>query len=155
MHRFAVGLMVVLGVTTAVTLARQGSGRGPFNAARGVALDGYDVVAYFEEGQPVRGTAAFAYTWQGATWRFATAARRDAFAKNPAAYAPQFGGFCAYGVSRGYAVDIDPEAWAIEGGKLYLNYSKSVQRTWNQDRPGYIAKAEAQWPTIAAKQSRR
>lgn len=154
MNRFAIGLGVVLAVTT-VVLARQGSMSGPFNATRGVALDGYDVVAYFEEGRPVRGTAAFAYAWQGATWRFATAARRDAFAKNPTAYAPQFGGFCAYGVSRGYAVDIDPEAWAIDGGKLYLNYSRSVQRTWNQDRPGYIAKAEAQWPTVAAKQSRQ
>jgi hypothetical protein len=154
MNQFQVGLAVVLGVATAVGMAGQGRpASGPFNATRGVALNGYDVVAYFEGGKPARGDAAFSYDWQDVTWRFATAARRDAFAKNPAAYAPQFGGFCAYGVSRGYAVDIDPEAWAIEGGKLYLNYSKSVQRTWNQDRPGYIAKAEAQWPTVAAKQS--
>jgi hypothetical protein len=156
MQRIAVRWAWIVAAATAVGVAGQGGATGgPFNATRGVALNGYDVVAYFEEGKPVRGSDAFTFVWQGVTWRFATAARRDAFARNSAAYAPQFGGFCAYGVSRGYAVDVDPEAWAIEGGKLYLNYSKSVQRTWNQDRAGYIAKATAQWPAVAARQAKQ
>jgi hypothetical protein len=152
MKRVAVGLVAVLGLATVASLGGQNRA-GVFNATRGVALGGYDVVAYFEEGKAVKGSAAFAHPWQGVTWQFATEARRSAFAAAPERFAPQFGGYCAYGVSRGYAVDIDPDAWAIEGGKLYLNYSKSVQRTWNQDRAGYITKAEAQWPAVAARQA--
>jgi YHS domain-containing protein len=129
------------------------SSKTPYNATRGVALDGYDVVAYFTEGRPVKGVAAHTYTWQGTTWRFSSATNREAFAKAPEQYAPQFGGFCAYGVSRGYAVNVDPDAWSIVDGRLYLNYSKSVQRTWDKDRAGYIKKAESNWPTVAAKQA--
>jgi hypothetical protein len=127
--------------------------RTTYNTTRGVALDGYDVVAYFTEGRPTKGSPSFTHVWQHATWRFATAAHRDAFAAAPDKYAPQFGGFCAYGVSRGYAVDIDPNAWTVVDGRLYLNYSKSVQRTWDQDRTAFITKAEANWPAIAAKQA--
>lgn len=156
MRRLALGLVAVLGMVTVVSLAGQSrAATSAVNATRGVALAGYDVVAYFEDGRAVKGSPEFAHAWQGVTWRFATAARRAKFAAAPETFAPQFGGFCAYGVSRGYAVDIDPEAWAIEGGKLYLNYSKSVQRTWNQDRAGYITKAEGQWPAVAARQASR
>ena len=101
--------------------------KSAFNATRGVALDGYDVVAYFTDGRPLKGSPSFAHTWEQTTWHFASAAHRDAFAAEPENYALQFGGFCAYGVSRGYAVDIDPHAWTIVAGRLYLNYSKSVQ----------------------------
>jgi hypothetical protein len=154
MRRVALGLMAVLSMATVISLTGQSGGTATaVNATRGVALAGYDVLAYFEDGKAVKGSPAFAHTWQGVSWHFATAARQAKFAAAPETFAPRFGGFCAYGVSRGYAVDIDPQAWAVEGGKLYLNYSTSVQRTWNQDRAGYISKAEAQWPAVAAKQS--
>jgi YHS domain-containing protein len=135
------------------TLTAQSAAKAPYNSTRGVALDGYDVVAYFTTGRPTKGVAAYTHQWSGATWHFATAGHRDAFAKEPDKYAPQFGGFCAYGVSRGYAVDVDPDAWSIVDGRLYLNYSKRVQRTWNMDRDAHISKAEANWPAIAIKQS--
>ncbi len=125
---------------------------GPVNATSGgVAIEGYDPVAYFKAGKPVRGAAGFTAVHEGVTWRFANAANRDAFARNPSAYAPQFGGYCAWAVSRGYTAKIDPQAWRIVDGKLYLNYSKGVQRRWSQDIPGNIAKGHANWPGIEAK----
>jgi YHS domain-containing protein len=145
--------LVLVAIFCTVIAALPAQTRSTFNSNRGVALDGYDVVAYFVDGRPMKGNPAFNHAWQGTTWRFVSAANRDAFAAEPERYAPQFGGYCAYGVSRGYAVDIDPAAWSIVEGRLYLNYSKSVQRTWEGDRETYIRRAEAQWPAIAAKQS--
>ena len=115
---------------------------------KGVAVKGYDVVAYFTQSRPVKGSAAFAHSWMGATWWFASAQDRDQFAASPEKFAPQYGGYCAYGVSQGHAVEIDPEAWRIVEGKLYLNYSKGVQQKWVQDVPGYITKADQNWPKL-------
>jgi YHS domain-containing protein len=137
-------MVVVIGLGGAMSLR----GQADFNTAGGAAVHGYDVVAYFTRNAAVRGQDTFPYTWQGTTWRFASAANRDAFAKDPDRYAPQFGGYCAYGVGRGYAVDVDPEAFAVVDGRLYLNYSKKVQATWNQDRDGHITRARANWPTV-------
>ncbi len=109
------------------------------------AIRGYDPVAYFTESKAVKGSAEFTINWNGATWRFASAANRDAFADHPTRYAPQYGGHCAFAMSSGKLVQTDPEAWHIVDGKLYLNYSKRVQRRWLQDVPGYVAKADAQW----------
>ena len=116
-----------------------------------VAILGYDPVAYFTDGRAVEGKPAFEQRWNGAVWRFASAANRDAFAKDPERYAPRYGGYCAYGVAQGYAVKIDPQAWSVVGGKLYLNYSKGVQATWSKDVPGYIAQADAKWPAVLKK----
>lgn len=140
-------MVVVFGIVGAMTL--RGQPAGGVNAKGGVALGGYDVVSYFTSGRAVQGEQAFNHAWSGVAWYFASAANRDAFARAPETFAPQFGGFCAYGVSRGYAVDIDPEAFAVVDGKLYLNYSKRVQNTWNQDQPGYIEKARHNWPKVA------
>ncbi|MBL6959377.1 MAG: YHS domain protein [Rhodospirillales bacterium] len=118
-----------------------------------VAIEGTDPVAYFKQGRAVKGSGDFTHKWNGATWRFASQANRDAFAAAPQQYAPQFGGYCAWAVSQGYTASIDPEAWSIVDGKLYLNYSKGVQTQWKQDIPGNIAKAEANWPGIAKKLS--
>lgn len=120
----------------------------PFFNTDGLAIQGYDPVAYFTEGRPVRGKDTFTYSFAGATWRFASAENRDAFAAAPERYAPQYGGYCAWAVSQGYTASTDPDAWRIEDGKLYLNYSRSVQRRWEQDVPGNIAKADANWPGL-------
>jgi hypothetical protein len=84
----------------------------------------------------------------GATWRFASAEHRDMFAASPEQYAPRYGGYCSYAVSQGHTASIDPEAWKIVDGKLYLNYSKGVQKMWEKDQAGYIGKADANWPGL-------
>ena len=114
----------------------------------GTAIDGTDPVAYFTENKPVKGSSDFAHEWNGATFHFASAENRDLFAANPEKYAPQYGGYCAWAVSQGYTASTDPEAWKIVDGKLYLNYSKSVQQTWEQDIPGNIAAGDGNWPKV-------
>jgi YHS domain-containing protein len=113
-----------------------------------LAVSGYDPVAYFVEGRPVEGRKEFEFEWNGATWRFANADNLKAFAAGPEKYAPQYGGYCAWAVSQGGTASTEPEVWRIVDGKLYLNYSKSVQRKWVQDIPGNIAKADHNWPGV-------
>ena len=118
----------------------------------GVAIQGYDPVAYFTDSKPVKGDSRFEQTWNGATWRFASAEHRDAFKAAPEKFAPQFGGYCAYAVSQGHTANVDPEnAWKIVDGKLYLNYSVDVAKTWATDIPGFIRKAEGNWPKLMQK----
>ena len=114
----------------------------------GLAVEGTDPVAYFTEGKPVEGKREHSLDWNGATWRFASAENLARFEAEPARYAPQFGGYCAWAVSQGYTASIDPEAWEIVGDKLYLNYSKSVQARWQEDKPGNIAKGNQNWPKL-------
>lgn len=120
----------------------------PVFAKDGVAIDGYDAVAYFTDAKPVEGSPDHAFEWKGAKWHFATEAHRAAFAENPDKYAPQYGGYCAFGVSRGYAVKVDPTAWKVVDGRLYLNYNHDVQAEWAKDIAGYITKADANWPKV-------
>lgn len=120
----------------------------PALAKSPLALTGYDPVSYFQNNRPSKGKAEFTAQHNGLTYQFANAKNRDAFVSNPARFAPQYDGYCAYGVSRGYKVGIDPLAYKVVQGKLYVNYSRSVQRTWSRDIPGYIAKAEKNWPTL-------
>lgn len=117
----------------------------------GVGAKGYDVVAYFTDQQAVRGDSRYEHTHDGVTYRFASAAHRDAFVKAPERYLPQFGGFCAWAVSRNYTADVDPTAWRIVDGKLYLNYNASVQAKWAEDVPGNIARGQANWPALSRK----
>jgi YHS domain-containing protein len=116
----------------------------------GLAVDGYDVVAYFADGKPVEGSAQHKVEWNGAVWRFASAEHRAAFEKEPEKYAPAYGGYCAWAVAHGYTADTDPEAWAIVDGRLFLNYDKKVQAKWQQDVPGYVAQGDANWPKLLA-----
>lgn len=121
----------------------------PVNKNRsGVALKGYDAVAYFEAGRAVKGQANFSHSWMNAQWHFASPENRDKFAANPGKYAPQFGGYCSWAVSQGYTAPIDPEAWKIVDGKLYLNYDKDVQRKWERDLRKLIGEAERNWPRL-------
>jgi hypothetical protein len=117
--------------------------------ANGLAIEGYDPVAYFNEAAPRRGEPHIATQWDGARWQFATTANRDLFVANPDAYAPQYGGYCAWAVSQGYTAPIDPDAWRVVDGKLYLNASRSIQRRWEADIPGFITLADAAWPGLS------
>ena len=119
----------------------------------GVALKGYDAVSYFTENKPVKGRSDLQYEWMGAKWLFATEANRDLFARDPVKYTPQYGGFCAYAVSRGHTADISPDVWKIVDGKLYLNKNWLAGKLWQRDIPGNINKADKNWPDIVIKES--
>ena len=146
-HRTALASSIVLLASAALPAQTR-----ELNTGRGeLAVHGYDVVAYTTDGAAIRGRSEYEYRWQGAVWRFTTADHRNQFEQHPEQYAPQFGGYCAWAVSRGYTADIDPHAWRIVDGKLYLNYSKRVQRMWEQDISGNIAKGMANWPRVLTK----
>lgn len=113
-----------------------------------VAVSGYDPVAYFREGRPVQGSSAFETEHEGYTYRFANQANLDDFIADPEAFAPQYGGYCAWAVSQGYTASADPDNWTIVDGKLYLNYNDDVQSTWETDIPGFIEKADSNWPKV-------
>ncbi|MCA3244948.1 MAG: YHS domain protein [Azospirillum sp.] len=119
------------------------------NAPDGVAAAGTDVVAYFRAGKPVAGTPGHTVEWNGAVWRFSSEANRAAFAADPERYAPRYGGFCAWAVAQGYRAGIDPLAWRIVDGRLYLNYSRAIRARWDMSRTANIAKADANWPRLA------
>ena len=122
-----------------------------FNIQDSFVLKGFDAVAYFQQGKAIPGNDNFTYKWQNVNWRFSTAENRNLFIKNPEKYAPQYGGFCAWAVSRGYTAPIDPNAWKIVAGKLYLNANLDTQKRWEKDIPGNIQKADQSWPGIAGK----
>ena len=115
-----------------------------------VAVGGYDPVAYFNDGKPVKGSSKFSTEYNGAEWRFASAENLAAFEADPMAFAPQYGGYCAWAVSQGYTAKGDPDNWRIVDGKLYLNYNADVQATWESDIPGFIESADVNWPNLLA-----
>ncbi|MEM9783244.1 MAG: YHS domain-containing (seleno)protein [Pseudomonadota bacterium] len=142
------GAAVALAMAAATVPTEADATEPIYQTLLGTAIDGTDPVSYFTEGRPVEGSSDFTYEWNGATWRFASAENREAFIADPARYAPQYGGYCAWAVSQGYTASTTPEAWAIVDDKLYLNYSASVQETWNKDVPGFIASADENWPGV-------
>jgi len=120
-------------------------------ASDGLAVEGYDVTAYFIQGKAVRGSAKHELMLQGATWRFASADSKARFQANPKAYAPQFGGYCAWAVSQGYIAPGDPEQWKIVDGKLYLNFNARAKELWEADQADAIRRGHANWPTVLTK----
>ncbi len=119
---------------------------------QGTALHGYDVVAFFTDSTAVAGKTEHHYEWQGVTWLFASKAHRDAFAADPVHYAPQYGGFCAYGTAGGYKAPTQIETWTIVDGKLYFNYNAKVKALWSKDIPGLVNKADLNWQKIKDKE---
>ena len=132
-------------------IAGAASAAGPIpavNTEHGLAIKGYDPVAYFTVGKPARGMAAFSAAYQGAVYRFASAENRGRFLTAPQTFAPQYGGYCAYAISLNWIADIDPEEWAIVDGKLYLNNNFFSQTLWSLDRHGHIARGDHYWPLV-------
>src|SRR5262249_44667335 len=115
----------------------------------GNALHGYDPVAYFVDGKPEKGQPKYAFEYKGSTFLFASAEHRKAFVADPEMYAPQFGGFCAFGAANGVKASTQPDAFAVVGDKLYLNHDTNVQARWNDDVKGNIDLAEKNWPEVA------
>lgn len=137
-------------IVPAAALAPAASAEAPIYTSKfsNTAVQGYDPVAYFTDGAPVKGSKDFTTEYEGAEFRFSSAANRDAFIADPAAYAPEYGGYCAWAIADGKHAKGDADHWAIVDGKLYLNYNKSVQTKWNADQAGFIEKADAQWPAV-------
>jgi YHS domain-containing protein len=147
--------MKTLVLTLSLLLAPSLAGAQPVNTdSSGLALKGYDPVAYFTMGHAMAGDARYTATHEGATYRFASAAHRETFMKEASKYAPQYGGYCAFGVAGGYKVKIDPQAFTVRDGKLFLNYDTKVQARWLSDVPGYLAKSEANWSGLKPKARR-
>ena len=135
--------IILVGVTSILALS-------PVNKSflGGVAIKGYDSVAYFTDGKAIKGLKENTYEWNGAKWHFATRENLEKFRDSPEKYAPQYGGYCAWSVSIGETANVDPEVWQIVEGRLYLNHDQSVQEKWEKDIPGNIEKADGNWPKL-------
>lgn len=144
---------LVLGLATSAVLATSAIAAGvELNASStGLALQGYDPVAYFTEGAPTKGDWQITTTYNDATYRFASEAHKAAFEADPEAYLPQYGGYCAFGAAMGFKFDGDPNYWKIVDGELFLNISQDIQQRWQTDIPGFIEQADDNWTDIADK----
>ena len=143
--------LLLIGALAVAMVSSPASARSPeiyTGILSSTAVGGYDPVAYFREGKPVQGKKDLTHTWKGVTWRFVNAKNLDDFKAMPEAYAPQYGGYCAWAVSQGYTAKGDPNAWSIVDGKLYLNYTKTGRETWRQNRTAYIAQADRNWAAV-------
>ncbi|MBC7888129.1 MAG: YHS domain-containing protein [Ferruginibacter sp.] len=112
------------------------------------AIRGYDPVAYFIESKAVKGDTSLSFIWKGSNWYFSTKENLELFKAAPEKYAPQYGGYCAYGTADGHKAPTDPNAWTIVDGKLYFNYNKQVLVMWNKKQKEFIEKADSNWPKI-------
>lgn len=143
------GVALIAAGGAGMFLTRDMPGTHTYFASDGIALRGADPVAYFTQQAPVIGSAEFAHDWSGVTWHFASAAHRDMFAADPLAYAPQYGGYCAWAIAaKQQLFSTQPANWAVVDGKLYLNFSDGVEETWNTDRAGFIARGDEAWPEV-------
>ena len=118
----------------------------------GTAIQGYDAVAYFKEGKAVKGNDQFSFEWNNASWIFSSEQNLDSFKLNPERFAPQYGGYCAYGMSEGHKAPTEPEAFTIVDGKLYLNYNLKVKDLWNKSQAKRIEDADKNWPVLKGKE---
>ena len=114
----------------------------------GNAVRGYDVVAFHTDKKAIPGNKQYAYQWKDATWLFNSEQHLETFKSNPEKYAPQYGGYCAYGTADGHKAPTETDTWTVINGKLYFNYNKEVQQMWKEDTDGYIKKADSLWPTV-------
>jgi YHS domain-containing protein len=147
---FLTGMILAIAVTAAFA-----DGKTLVNLDKqGIALQGYDAVGFFTEKRPVKGDPNFQSTYKGARYYFASEANKQVFDANPAKYEPQFGGFCAYGVSRGYTVPIKIEAFQILNDRLLMQYDFGAQKEFNKDPQSNLRKADENWPKLVEKQGR-
>lgn len=144
-------IAAVLGISAlggVVATTAPASAAQEINIVDGYALNGYDPVAYFTAGAPTPGSSQYEASHDGATYRFSSAENRDLFNSDPEKYAPQYGGFCAFGAAMGRKFGADPLAWRVVDGKLYLNLNKQIQERWVANIPGFIRGADHNWDII-------
>ncbi len=143
--------LVILGLTAATATmisARSARARIFTGFIEGTAVGGYDAVAYHTQGEAVPGDPSITLSHEGATWRFASEANRAAFEADPSAYAPEYGGHCAWAAAQGYLAQGDPEIWRIIDGRLFLNATEGVNRRWLRNLDAFIVQADANWPSL-------
>ncbi|HEX2607286.1 MAG TPA: YHS domain-containing (seleno)protein [Flavisolibacter sp.] len=144
-------LVTVVSILICFTMKMQAQQSEVF-ISEGKAIRGYDPVAYFKEGKPVKGQDSLTYSWKGGNWYFSSRQNLDSFKKNPVQYAPQYGGYCAYGCSEGHKAPTQPDAWSIVNGKLYFNYNQKVKAIWIKDTDSRIITADKNWEAIRNKE---
>ena len=151
--------VLALGVTAFVFSGVARAAEPPINTLKNslfggrtdTAINGYDPVAYFTVGKPVKGQDGLVTEWMGAKWKFSSQANLDVFKANPEKYAPQYGGYCAYGIAKDSLVKVEPDLFTVRDGKLYLNYDAEVQSKWAKDPAGYIKQADAKFQALLKK----
>ena len=141
-------LAVSLAAPVALTIRPAFAAEPAVQVQDGFGADGADLVAYFTDERAVEGSEEFVAEHEGVRYKFASAENAATFEADPVAYLPEYGGYCAYAVSKGYTATVDRDAWTVHDGKLYLNFSKSVRFLWNRDREGHIESADANWPSV-------
>ena len=142
------GALAALAISVAVPVAAMAAGYDVNVTTTDLALRGYDPVSYFTDGAPTPGEIDITAEHNGATYRFASAEHKAMFEADPAKYAPQYGGYCAFGLAQGYKFDGDPQVWKIVEDKLYLNLSPKVSTIWHENVPGNIENADAKWQMV-------
>ena len=139
---------VLIAISSTIAIAQTDNSAEHTNLKNGIAIQGYDPVAYFTVSKPTPGDKTIQATYEGATYYFTSQENKDAFTKNPEQYVPQYGGFCAYGMSEGYKAPVKPESFTIVNNKLYLNYNLKVREDWSKNKEARIAKATVNWEKI-------
>ena len=139
-----IGILLIAFISSTTTFAQQSE----IFTVNGKAICGYDVVAFFTVSTPVKGEEQYSFVWKNSIWLFSSLENKELFQNNPEKYAPQYGGYCAYGMSGGYKAPTVIETWKIVDQKLYFNYSLKVQELWNKDIPGHIQKADGNWQKV-------
>lgn len=151
MKKIILGIAIVVVVAIAgifIFSGSSGSDASEVFVSDGKAIKGYDPVAFFEVSEPVMGKEQFSYDWNGATWLFSSKENMNRFKENPEAYAPQYGGYCAYGTSQGHKAPVEIDTWSVIDGKLYFNYNGKVKETWDENRAEFILEADKNWPKV-------
>ena len=144
-------ILISMAAIFCITLAATAQKSAVF-VTKGIAIKGYDPVAFFVESKAVKGSDTFAYKWQDATWLFSTKANLAAFKANPEQYAPQYGGYCAYGTADNHKAPTETDTWTIVKDKLYFNYNAAVKKEWLQQQEELIKKADKNWALLKDKE---
>jgi YHS domain-containing protein len=151
-NRYLLTLLLLAGIgAVAASCTRSGGVAAVNTAADGLALRGFDTVAYYTAESAIKGDPKYSFAWRGATWYFASEENMNQFKANPEAYAPQFGGYCSYAVSQGYTADGDPQQWKVVDGKLYLNYNQKAKEAWEKEQGKFIKDGEKNWAEFQTK----
>lgn len=141
---------IIIFIFVAACCLNAGAQSSPVYSTKNGAIDGYDPVAFFMEGKPVKGKNGFSWSWEGAEWFFSSQANLQAFKKDPASFAPQFGGYCAFGIAdgEGHKAPTQADTWSIVEGKLYLNFNQKVKSLWIKNRDEFIKTGEENWSRV-------
>ncbi len=149
--RFLIFICIALFAAACGTLSFDSAEKLVSKTADGLAIRGYDAVAYRTIETATKGNAQYEYAWKGAKWLFANAENRDSFAANPEMYAPEYGGFCAWSMAQKNVMEADPEVWKVVDGKLYLIQNEMVKEVWEKSQPDFIEKSNQNWQKMRDK----